>query len=791
MEIGSPNDERVRKNAEIIANSVESLDKSALMKEKKKKSIINVVRVNDLNVRDISISTDEKYLISCSEIKQEDVPYITVWRIERLLAGGKDPEAILKVESTKQKDTNENHLFNWILCVDTIIKTINGEKLWFICAGNLGGELLIWSGKIKENSGEWNFENSGFQNINISNEDSNVDQAIFKIKILDNVDLDSEFNLYMILNKIQTIGSEKSENGIVRELILSVDQNGIGLELKSSRLVGEDEGWILAFDIYNSTEALKKERFVVTGSSKGIIKKWNLLDGSKGNSINIGTHEDAVSCLKIYENGDKVASGSDDSSIRIWKTSISNEPEYALIGHHEEILSLDLLKSANLLISASKDNTIKIWDLNHRLWIRNINTDYLIQDYMKDDKVDNEIGLDFIRDIVISPDNRYIFASKKNKIIILRNFGRVWHFYQQLKYIRKTDKDLFKKIYGDNLRQICRNVPDNEVSLKKIYEIIKKRLVDQNGNFNSRLLASLFIPSFVTFERDFNDQKDYITSVQSKYDEYWFSVKNMFLRKPEIRWQFKLYLSTEIEKEIEDASFIEITDPTNKNKKKKPYIILQDREQSQIRFLLVLDIVPTSFIPLLKAITIDIEDDRGDKDNLIFTDFDYAENNFIKKLSDPEHSMEKTISELNLPDNFYYSHCIFKLDEGYSTEDFAYISIRKCTLEFSENLNPLESNKLVSEDIEIFESFKNNFQVPILPKTQIKIGKGLAAAAGKKIDDYLSRLVLLEFIFTIMDILALVVFPEALGTLAGLFVYGTGIIGIIIIIAVFVMMFKK
>ncbi|HDZ16711.1 hypothetical protein LCGC14_1114290, partial [marine sediment metagenome] len=74
MEIGSPNDERVRKNAEIIANSVESLDKSALMKEKKKKSIINVVRVNDLNVRDISISTDEKYLISCSEIKQEDVP---------------------------------------------------------------------------------------------------------------------------------------------------------------------------------------------------------------------------------------------------------------------------------------------------------------------------------------------------------------------------------------------------------------------------------------------------------------------------------------------------------------------------------------------------------------------------------------------------------------------------------------------------------------------------------------------------------------------------------------------
>jgi len=789
MEIGSPNDERVRKNAEIIANSVESLDKSALMKEKKKKSIINVVRVNDLNVRDISISTDEKYLISCSEIKQEDVPYITVWRIERLLAEGKDPEAILKVENSKMKSSNGIQLSNWILCVDTIIKTINNKEYWFICAGSLNGELLIWNGKIEKNSGEWNFENSVFQIIDITSEDNNVEKAIFSMKILDNVDLEGEFNLYMILNKIQTIGSEKSEESTIKELTLSVDQKGASLELKSSRIVGQDEGWILTFDIYNSTEALKKERFVVSGSSKGIIKKWSLFDGSKGNSTNIGTHEDAVSCLKIYDNGAKVASGSADSSIRIWKTSISKEPEYALVGHHEEILSLDLLKSENLLISASKDNTIKIWDLNHRLWIRNINTDYLIQDYMKDDKVDNEIGLDFIRDIVISPDNRYIFASKKNKIIIFRNFGRVWHFYQQLKYIRKTDKDLFKKIYGENLRQICRNVPDHEDSLKNIYEIIKKRLVDEKGNFNSRLLASLFIPSFVTFENDFNDQKDYITSVQSKYDEYWFSVKNMFLRKPEIRWQFKLYVSTDIEKEIEDANFIEITDPTNK--KKKPYIILEDREQSQIRFLLVLDIVPTTFIPLLKAITLDIEDDRGDKDNLIFTDFDYAENNFIKKISDPEHSIEKTISELNLPNHFYYSHCIFKLDEGYSTEKFAFISIRKCTLEFSENLNPLESNKNVEEDIEIFESFKNNFQVPMLPKTQIKIGKGLAAAAGKKIDDFLSRLVLLEFIFTIMDILALVVFPEALGTLAGIFVYGTGIIGIFIIIAVFVMMFKK
>ena len=779
----------MEKNSEKSIESAENLFNTGLVRGKLKKNIINVVKVHDLNVRDIVISSDEKYLISCSEMKQEDIPHIGVWRVEKLIEEGKEPESLLEVQNAKQKGTNGNHLFNWILCVDTIIKTINGEKLWFICAGSLNGDLYLWYGKINKISGEWIFENSRFTSISYSTDEENAEYAIFKIRILESIDLESDFNLYLILNKTQTIGSETSEKSIIKELSLKVNQSRSDIAILSNNIIEQHEGWILAFDIINIKTSQNKERFIVSGSSNGIIKKLNLLDSPRSASLIIGTHEDAVTCLKIYENGLKVASGSADSSIRVWKTSYSENPEYSLIGHHEEIISLDLLKSENLLVSGSKDNTIKIWDLNHRLWIRDINTDYLIQLYMEDDVNENEIGLDFMRDLFVSPDNRYIFATKKNKIVILRNFGRVWHFYQQLKYIKKTDNDLFKKIYGDNLRQICRFIPDKEESLKQIYQIIKKRLTYENGNFNSRLLASLFIPSFVTFESDFNDQKDYISSVQSKYDEYWFSAKNIFLRKPEIRWSFKLYITTDIEKQIEDAHFIEVTDPLNKNK--IPYIILDDRSQSQIRFLLVLDIVPTTFIPLLKAITINVEDDRGDKDTLIFTDFNYAENNFIKRLSDPEHSMEKTIKEPNLPDNFYYSHCIFKLDESYNTEDFAFISIRKSTLEFSENLNPLESTKNVLEDIDIFESFRNNFQEPLLPKTQIKIGKGVAAAAGKKIDDFLSRLVLLEFIFTILDVLALILFPEELGTLAGLFILGTGIFGLLIIIVVFFMMFRK
>ncbi len=379
------------------------------------KSIVNIVKTHELNVRDIAISSDERYLVSCSEMKDDELPHVLVWRIETLLEKGDEPVAILKIENTKQKTTGKLQLSNWLLCVDTIVASINGEDLWFVCTGSLHGELYIWSGKIDEISREWIFENSNFKKISVLDHDNPTQKAIFKIKILESMGTESLFNLYLVLNNIQTIGSEPSNNNTIKELLLNVDQSGVGLEISSSKIIGVHEGWILAFSLYNKTTGSKNERFIVSGSSNGIIKKWNLTGVSSGSSVTLGRHEDAVNSLIIFSNGNKVASGSADSSIRIWKTDPLNNPEYVLLGHHDdEVISLDLLKSENLLISASKDNTIKIWDTHRHLWIRNIDIDYLLTFHPDKIKNDNEIGLDFLRDIFISPDNRYIFVTKKN-----------------------------------------------------------------------------------------------------------------------------------------------------------------------------------------------------------------------------------------------------------------------------------------------------------------------------------------------------------------------------------------
>jgi hypothetical protein len=188
-------------------------------------------------------------------------------------------------------------------------------------------------------------------------------------------------------------------------------------------------------------------------------------------------------------------------------------------------------------------------------------------------------------------------------------------------------------------------------------------------------------------------------------------------------------------KKIEHAKFYEIS-----SKKKSAKIILRDRKQSQIRFLMELVDIPTTFIPLIKAINLDVEDDRGDKDKLIFTDFIYSQN--------PINSSKGG--------HIYYSCCIFKLDQRYATEKFADISIRKITVEFTESLNPLltkDLNPSNREYTELFEAFRNKFQSPIFPtKTRINIGKRITTVS-KMMDNYLSKFVLIEFILATIALL--------------------------------------
>ncbi len=766
--------------------------------EKVKKVILNVVTGSDLEFRDISITSDGNYLVACSEISQNEQPKITIWNIEELREGKTEPEVILKGELKNSEYVRNN---NWLLCVDTLILEINNLKWWIICAGSIIGGLYTWFGKIDDVSGVWNFEEYKCVIFAESSEGTNeYPKSIHDLKMIQDSIQKNSCHIYFGLNNTYTLNNAITKDNVLKKLSLTLDNSGNISKKGPSINLGIQDEWITCLDIYTNKEDLNKS-YLVSGSRDGIIFKYNLV--AQANPVILGKHNDSITCVKIFENGSKIASSCVDNTIKIWKNTINGDSELIneLLGHIKSVVSIDIQKNNKFLISISKDNTIKIWDLNRGTWIRNIDMVYFMNLYDENSR-NVERGIKFLRCVKITPQNQYFYVTLENRIVIIKNFGALWHFKEQLKFIREMNKDLYAKIYGVNLLQMARNTPESIENLNKLYELIKKRIKNRTeidlalnlkaiegviSDYNKRELGPLFIPSFIEFEKDIKSQKEYILGVKENYDAYWRSVKNLFFKLPELPWQFKLYITTDVEEDIKEAKFVEVTNP---NIEDSVYIIMKDRGQTLIRFLMVLENVPTGFIPLIDSINVEIEDDRGDKDNLVFSDFTYSPN-FIKILTKPRVCLDefKTIKK---PESIFYTFCTFQLEEGYSTEDFVNIFTRRITLEITKNLNPIETSSSVREDIDIFESFKNTFQLPLIPKIQIQVGKGIASTVGKIIDEYFAKLIIVEFIFSFwgfieIGIPALIPGLEIPAIVSSII----AVSGIVIIGLIFMMMFLK
>jgi len=718
-----------------------------------KKVIETVLMHHNLEVRDIEISPDGRFLISCSECEEHEDPYLVVWNIDELLEGETTPEVILQAEKKINKYTK---VTNWLLCIDSVVVEIENIKWWVICAGSIIGDIYIWYFQRSPDLREWDFKNYKLTILSGSNGDpEGYPKAIFDIKVQKDPNQNNLLHIYFILNNIHTaIWKEKTYDNTLNKINLTLDKSGIITKTDDIKVIGTSDVWITKLMFKRDS----KEEILYTGSKDGKVNLWNITKGT--DSTLIGKHDGAITDISIIRNGKMIASSSNDTKITIWELDSTNNynKKRDLMGHTEAVLALDVQTDDNYLISASKDNTIKIWDLNDLRWIRSIDIPYYMEEFEKKTEAFGKIiqvkGLDFVKNIKITPENRYIFVSKYDKIVILRNFGSVWHFIQQLKFIKVFDRELYRKIYGENLKQIAKYSPENEESLKNLYDIIKARLIktrkieladkiEQKIDYNMRELGTLFIPSFMKFEPKLKSQKEFILGTKQNYEAYWHSIRNSIFKLPDIPWGFKLYVTTsEMDERIEDSNFVEITAPSVE----LPYIILKDRTQTQIRFLMVLNRVQTSFIPLINNITIDIEDDRGDKDSLVFSDFTYSKN-FLRILTNPTRSLDK-FRKINEPEYIYYADCTFQIDEGYCIENFANIYIRKVTVEYTDTLEPSESTTSDEEDFKIIEAFKNNFIYPLTPKTKIQIGKGLKSKLGKMIDEYFAKIIIVEFLLS-------------------------------------------
>lgn len=106
-------------------------------------------------------------------------------------------------------------------------------------------------------------------------------------------------------------------------------------------------------------------KMIASGSDDTTIKLWNFETGKEIGSLgeNSSNWFAGVKSIAISPNGKILASGSEDKNIKVWEL-ITGKEIYTISGHSGAIRSVSISPDGQLLASGSDDKTVKIWQLN-------------------------------------------------------------------------------------------------------------------------------------------------------------------------------------------------------------------------------------------------------------------------------------------------------------------------------------------------------------------------------------------------------------------------------------------
>jgi WD40 repeat protein len=101
---------------------------------------------------------------------------------------------------------------------------------------------------------------------------------------------------------------------------------------------------------------------LVSGSDDRTIRLWDLRDPAADPKV-LSDHEDWVRSVAFSPNGERLASGSDDRTIRLWDLR-DPVPKSFVLGRHESgVWSVVFSPDGERLASGSDDGTIRVWNL--------------------------------------------------------------------------------------------------------------------------------------------------------------------------------------------------------------------------------------------------------------------------------------------------------------------------------------------------------------------------------------------------------------------------------------------
>lgn len=108
-------------------------------------------------------------------------------------------------------------------------------------------------------------------------------------------------------------------------------------------------------------------QILASGSEDNTIKVWDLVTGEY--IATLEGHEAGVKAVVISSDGQLLVSGSADHTIKLWQLpnntseSICPDPIYTLAGHTDWVKCLAISPDGQMLASGSQDKTIKLWQM--------------------------------------------------------------------------------------------------------------------------------------------------------------------------------------------------------------------------------------------------------------------------------------------------------------------------------------------------------------------------------------------------------------------------------------------
>ena len=149
--------------------------------------------------------------------------------------------------------------------------------------------------------------------------------------------------------------------------------NALALTGDGRVVSGSSDGTVKVWDLNSGQEertlsghgdgvnalALTGDGRVVSGSSDGTVKVWDLNSGQEQRTLS--GHGDWVNALALTGDG-RVVSGSDDGTVKVWDLNSGHE-QRTLSGHGGGVRALALTGDGRV-VSGSSDGTVKVWDLN-------------------------------------------------------------------------------------------------------------------------------------------------------------------------------------------------------------------------------------------------------------------------------------------------------------------------------------------------------------------------------------------------------------------------------------------